>query len=79
MIRLCERSYRETMGLPQLLPREVKFFLNRTRPLCMHLKVVLIRHQDFPDKVFYMINFFLSFLYFAERLPHPHFSRRSLK
>lgn len=50
-------------GLSRLLPREVKFILNRTRSLCFYLKVVLIRHQDFQHKVLYVINFFwVSFI-----------------
>lgn len=56
--RLCKRSYEEAVGLPRLLPGEVKFFLNRTRSFSLYLKVVLIRHQYFQCKVFYAINFF---------------------
>ena len=71
-IRPCKRSYKETVGLPQLLPGEVKFFLNRTRSLCLYLKVVLIRHQDFQHKVLYMINFF-EFPLFRRKVPTSSF------
>ena len=68
MIRPCKCSYKETVGLLG----EVKFFLNRTRSLCLYLKVALIRHQDFQHKVFYVINFF-EFPLFHRKVPTSSF------